>query len=236
MLEIIESLIPANIDFTTALLIIVLCAFIDILSPGVLAITAYILLIQRGKLASRLMFFLISTQFCYFIMGILVYLGVGPILGIIESMANNQISSWFYTILGVAFVLISFYNPKKGMESRFLEWLPTQVSIRGMIILGIIVFAIEFTTALPYFYSILLMDGLAFHTGLSIGILLGYNAIMVLPSILLLIVFILCKNWIMNQLEQLRSKLVKAPLSSVLVGVAVIGAILFNIGIRGVLS
>ena len=65
--------------------------------------------------------------------------------------------------------LISFYKPKKGMESRFLEWLPQQVSIRAMIILGIIVFAIEFTTALPYFYSILLMDGLAFNTGLSIS-------------------------------------------------------------------
>ncbi|CAH0120316.1 hypothetical protein PAE9249_02835 [Paenibacillus sp. CECT 9249] len=49
MIEIIESLIPANIDFTTALLIIVLCAVIDILSPGVLAITAYILLIQKKK-------------------------------------------------------------------------------------------------------------------------------------------------------------------------------------------
>lgn len=236
MLEIIESLIPTNIDFTTALLIIVLCAFIDILSPGVLAITAYILLIQRGKLASRLMFFLISTQFCYFMMGILVYLGVGQIIGFIESMSRSQISSWFYTILGAILVLISFYKPKKKMESRFLEWLPAQVSIRAMIILGIIVFAIEFTTALPYFYSILLMDGLAFNTGLSIIILIGYNVIMVLPSILLLIVFILCKNWIMNQLEQLRSKLVKAPLSSVLVGVAIIGAILFNIGIRGVLS
>ena len=166
MLEIIESLIPTNIDFTTALLIIVLCAFIDILSPGVLAITAYILLIQREKLASRLMVFLISTQICYFMMGILVYLGVGQIIGFIESVTNNQISSWFYTILGVVLVLISFYKPKKGMESRFLEWLPKELSISAMIILGIIVFAIEFTTALPYFYSILLMNGLAFNTGL----------------------------------------------------------------------
>ena len=40
----------------------------------------------------------------------------------------------------------------------------------------------------------------------------------------------------MNKLEKLRTKLVKAPLSSVLVGAAVIGAILFNIGIRGILS
>ncbi|WP_415841578.1 GAP family protein, partial [Paenibacillus lactis] len=124
-----ESLIPANINSTTALLIIVLCAFIDILSPGVLAITAYILLIQKEKLTSRLIIFLLSTQFCYLMMGILVYLGVGKILGFIDNMSNNQISSWFYTVLGVVFVLISYYKPKKGMESRFLEWLPKQVSI-----------------------------------------------------------------------------------------------------------
>lgn len=235
MFEIIESLIPTNIDFTTALLIIVLCAFIDILSPGVLAITAYILLIQKEKLKSRLIVFLLSTQLCYFIIGILIYLGVGPILGFIESMTKNQISSWFYTIFGAALVLISFYKPKKGMESRFMEWLPNQVSLRAMIILGIIVFTIEFATALPYFYSILLMDGLAFNTGLSISILLGYNVIMVLPSILLLIIYILFRSWIQNKLEKLRTKLVKAPLSSVLVAVAVIGAVLFNIGIRGIL-
>src|SRR5690625_6378544 len=105
-----------------------------------------------------------------------------------------------------------------------------------MIILGIIVFAIDFTTALPYFYSILLMDGLAFNIDLSISILLGYNVLMVLPSILLLFIFILFKGWVQNKLEKLRTLLIKAPLSSILVGVAVIGAILFNIGIRGILS
>src|SRR5690606_27383943 len=126
-------------------------------------------------------------------------------------------------------------KPKKGMESRFLEWLPTQVSVSAMIILGIIVFAIEFTTALPYFYSIYLMDGLAFNTGLSISILLGYNVFMVLLSILLLFIYILFLGRIQNKLEKLRTKLVKAPLSSVLVGVVVIGAVLFNIGMRGML-
>lgn len=122
------------------------------------------------------------------------------------------------------------------MESRFLEWLPKELSISAMIILGIIVFAIEFTTALPYFYSILLMDGLAFNTGLSISILLGYNVLMVLPSIILLFIYILFRGWIQNKLEKLKTKLLKAPLSSLLVGVAVIGAVLFNIGIRGILS
>lgn len=236
MLELIESIIPARMDFTTALLVIALCAFIDILSPGVLAITAYILLMHKAKVASRLSVFLLSTQLCYLMLGILVYLGVGQILGFIDSMSDNQISSWVYTILGVALVLISFYKPKKGTESRFLDWLPQQASISGMILLGVIVFAIEFTTALPYFYSILLMDGLAIHTGLSLSILLGYNVLMVLPSILLLLISIFFGGWIQNKLEKLRSKIVKAPLSTVFVGAAVIGAVLFNIGIRGILS
>jgi len=233
--EIIESLIPAHIDFTTAFLIIVLCALIDILSPGVLAITAYILLVRTEILKSRLTVFLISTQLCYFILGILVYLGVGPILGFIESMTKNQISSWIYTIIGATFVLISFYKPKKGIESRFIERLPTQVSLRAMVILGIIVFTFEFATALPYFYSILLMDGLAFTKGLSISILLGYNVIMILPSILLLIIYMLFRDWLQSKLLKLRTKIVRAPLSSVLVGLAVIGAVFFNIGIRGIL-
>lgn len=236
MSELIVNLIPTDIDSTTALLIILLCAIIDILSPGVLAITAYILLIQKESFTSRLIIFLISTQLCYFLMGILVYLGVGPIRGFIDSTSNNLVSSWFYTILGAVLVLISFYKPKKRMEALFLRWIPKQVSIKGVTILGIIVFAIEFTTALPYFYSIFLMDGLNFQTGLTISILFGYNIVMVLPSLLLLTIFIVFRGWIQAKLEKLKAKLVAAPLSSVLVGVAVVGAVLFNIGIRGILS
>ncbi|WP_425455607.1 hypothetical protein [Brevibacillus panacihumi] len=83
MIEIIESLIPANIDFTTALLIIVLCAVIDILSPGVLAITAYILLIQKEKTASRLIVFFIFDTILLFYNG---YLG----------LSLSWADSWFY--------------------------------------------------------------------------------------------------------------------------------------------
>lgn len=235
MLEVIESLIPSEINSTTALLIIALCALIDILSPGVLAMTAYLLLIQKEKLISRLTVFILSTQLGYFIMGIFVYLGVGPILGFIEDMSINPISSWFYTILGAVLVLISFYKPKKENESRLLKWLPKQVSLRTMALLGILVFVIEFATALPYFYSILLMKAVAFEPVKSVSILFGYNLLMVFPSILLLTIYILFRGGVQRKLEKLRTKLVKAPLSSVLTGAAVLGAVLFNIGIRGIL-
>src|SRR5690625_6127705 len=119
-------------------------------------------------------------------------------------MYSKQVVCWFYTVLGSYFIIIRFYKQKKEIESRFLEWLPKQISISAMIIVGIIVFAIEFTTALPYIYSVLLMDGLAFNIDLSISILVGYNGLMVLPSILLLFIVIVFNGWVSNTLVKLR--------------------------------
>lgn len=68
MIESIEALMPSSsIDTSIALLIISICALIDILSPGVLAVTAYLLLTQPNQLSSRLLVFLFITQFGYFI-------------------------------------------------------------------------------------------------------------------------------------------------------------------------
>lgn len=232
----VDAIVPPHLDFEAALLVIMLCAFIDILSPGVLGVTGYLLLIHKDNLASRLAIFLLTTQLCFLMLGIVFHLGVDSIFHFIEGLESNQMASWFYTIVGVSLVLISFYKPKKGMESRFWSRLPKQVSLRAMVVLGIIVFLIEFSTALPYFYSILLMDRLSFGPVLSISILLGYNALMVLPSILLLAIHFFFRKWVHHTLDKIRAKLLAAPLSTVLTAIGVIGVVLFNIGIRGISS
>lgn len=63
-----------------SLLIISICALIDILSPGVLAVTAYLLLTQPNQLSSRLLVFLFITQFGYFVVGLLLYFGGDSLL------------------------------------------------------------------------------------------------------------------------------------------------------------
>ena len=58
LIEIIEAMMPSSsIDMSVALLIISICALIDILSPGVLAITGYLLLTQPNQLASVYWYF-----------------------------------------------------------------------------------------------------------------------------------------------------------------------------------
>lgn len=76
LIEIIETMMPSSsIDISVALLIISICALVDILSPGVLAITGYLLLTQPNQLSSRLFVFLFVIQLDYFMIGILLYFG-----------------------------------------------------------------------------------------------------------------------------------------------------------------
>lgn len=237
MIETIEALMPSSsLDISSALLIISLCALIDILSPGVLTVTAYLLLTQPNQLSSRLFVFLFITQLGYFITGLLLYFGGNSLLKRIEQLSQFDFINWFYILLGAVLVLISFSKPKETTKKRLISFIPKNTTIKGMIILGIIVFLIEFVTALPYFYSIFLMNHQTIETTPAILIIIGYNLVMVLPSLLLLGVNIIFKERLQQFLIKLRSKLNEAPISSLLVATGVIGAVFFNIGLRGILN
>lgn len=226
----------SSMDISITLMIISICALIDILSPGVLTVTAYLLLTQQNQLTSRLLVFLTITQLGYFIMGILLYYGGNSLLKRLEKITEFDFINWFYIVFGAVLVLISFSKPKETTKKRLISFIPKNTTIKGMIILGIIVFLIEFVTALPYFYSIFLMNHQTIETTPAILIIIGYNLVMVLPSLLLLGVNIIFKERLQQFLVKIRSKLNEAPISSLLVATGVIGAVFFNIGLRGILN
>ncbi len=226
----------SSIDISVALLIISICALVDILSPGVLAITGYLLLTQPNQLSSRLFVFLLVIQLGYFIIGLLLYFGGDTLLELIEQLSEFDFINWFYTVTGTLLVLVSFIKPKESTIERLTSWIPRQTTIKGIIILGIIVFLIEFVTALPYFYSIFLLNHLSINSFSSIFVIIGYNFVMVLPSLLLLGISIVFKDKLQHFLRNIKTKLNEAPISSVLVAIGVVGAVFFNIGIRGILN
>ncbi len=226
----------SSIDISVALLIISICALVDILSPGVLAITGYLLLTQPNQLSSRLFVFLLVIQLGYFIIGLLLYFGGDTLLELIEQLSEFDFINWFYTVTGTLLVLVSFIKPKESTIERLTSWIPRQTTIKGIIILGIIVFLIEFVTALPYFYSIFLLNHLSINSFSSIFVIIGYNFVMVLPSLLLLGISIVFKDKLQHFLRNIKTKLNEAPISSVLVAMGVVGAVFLNIGIRGILN
>ncbi|GGA75453.1 MULTISPECIES: GAP family protein [Bacillaceae] len=237
MIELIETMMPSSsIDISLALLIISICALVDILSPGVLAITGYLLLTQPNQLSSRLFVFLLVIQLGYFMIGLLLYFGGDTLLELIGKLSEFDFINWFYTITGTLLVLISFIKPKDSTIERLTSWIPRQTTIKGIIILGIIVFLIEFVTALPYFYSVFLLNHLSINSFSSIFVIIGYNLVMVLPSLLLLGISIVFNDKLQHFLKNIRTKLNEVPITSLLVAIGVIGAVFFNIGIRGILS
>jgi len=237
LIETLEAMMPpSSIGTSVALMIIAICALVDILSPGVLAVTGYLLLTQPNQLSSRLFVFLLIIQLGYFIIGLLLYFGGDALLEWIEQLSKFDFINWFYTFIGTLLVLVSFIKPKNNTKERLTRWIPRQTTIRGMIILAIFVFLIEFLTALPYLYSILLMNHLNIEPPSSIFIIIGYNLVMVLPSLLLLGINILLKEKLQRFLNKMKSKLNEVPISSLLVAIGVVGAVFFNIGLRGILN
>lgn len=237
MIESIEALMPSSsMDTPIALLIISICSLVDILSPGVLAVTAYLLLTQPNQFSSHLLVFLFITQFGYFLVGLLLYFGGDSLLKGIGQLSEFDFINWFYMLFGAIIALISFSKPKDTTKKRLISFIPQKITMKGIIVLGIIVFLIEFITALPYFYSILLMNHLTIEPSSSIFIIIGYNLVMVLPSLLLLGVNIMFKEKLQQFLNKIRSKLIEAPISSLLVAIGIVGAVFFNIGLRGILN
>src|SRR5690606_27918180 len=101
LFETIEAMMPsANLDISVVLIIIFVCALIDILSPGVLAVTGYLLLTQPKQLSSRLIVFLLVIQLGYFIIGLLLYFGGDSLLELIEDLSEFDFINWFYIVAG----------------------------------------------------------------------------------------------------------------------------------------
>src|SRR5690606_211852 len=118
----IEAMMPsANLDISVVLIIIFVCALIDILSPGVLAVTGYLLLTQPKQLSSRLIVFLLVIQLGYFIIGLLLYFGGDSLLELIEDLSEFDFINWFYIVAGTLLVLVSFIKPKESTKERRSE-------------------------------------------------------------------------------------------------------------------
>src|SRR5690625_7893160 len=125
--------------------------------------------------------------------GLLLYFGGDQLLRLINSLSKFNFINWFYTVTGTLLVLVSFIKPKENTIERLTSWIPRQTTIKGIIILGVIVFLIEFITALPYFYSIFLLNHLTITSISSIFVIIGYNFIILLLSLLLIVFIIVLK-------------------------------------------
>ncbi|EMA6344088.1 GAP family protein [Bacillus cytotoxicus] len=189
---------------TELLLLIGGLALLDTLSPATLGVTVYLLLTDKEKLTKRLLVYVLTVAGFYFAVGVSLMLGLDFLLEMISGVFQNRIVSWAFFIIGVILFIASFYVPTK--KSSDLP-VPKSKSILSMVALGFTTSFIEVGTALPYFAAIGIMTTSNLSWVEWSSILAGYNFIMVFPSLVLFLFYLLFGRRMQTSLEKLRVKI-----------------------------
>lgn len=201
-------------------------ALLDTLSPATLGVTVYLLLTDKEKLIKRLLVYLLAVAGFYFVIGVILMLGLGFLLDIISGIFQNRIVSWTVFIIGAVLFIASFYIPTK--KNTDLPSPKTKSAI-SMVALGFTTSLIEVGTAFPYFAAIGIMSTSNLSWMEWSSILAGYNFIMVLPSLLLFIFYHLVGRKMQKPLEKLRVKIANNTGSGLSWIMCIVGLILiFN--------
>ncbi|MFJ7684680.1 GAP family protein [Peribacillus butanolivorans] len=201
-------------------------ALLDTLSPATLGVTVYLLLTDKEKLTQRLLVYLLTVAGFYFAVGVSLMLGLVFLLEIISGIFQNRIVSWTVFIIGAILFIVSFYVPTKKNSDLHS---PKSKSILSIVALGFTTSLIEVGTAFPYFAAI----GIMTTSNLSwmgwSSILAGYNFIMVMPSLLLFLFYLLFGQRMQKPLKKLRVKIANNTGSALSWIMCIVGIILiFN--------
>ncbi|MFD3683746.1 GAP family protein [Nocardiopsis sp. NPDC058631] len=156
-------------------------ALLDTLSPATLGISLYVLLSGARSVARPLFAFLGTVALFYFALGCALMLGFGLLLDALGGVADSAPAGWAMALLGGGLLVYSFLLPNKPREQRR----PTSFRTAAMIGLGLATGLLEGGTAFPYFGAIGIMTTAELPAVAWLPLLAAYNAVMVLPPVLL---------------------------------------------------
>lgn len=175
-------------------------ALLDTLSPTTIGVTLVVLLAGR-RIVPRTLLYLGTLAGCYLLFGVAVMLGLdvafdaGRILD--DAALGPALLGTGLVLLAVSFVI----DPgTKAAKERRKEAAAARAATRreagdarlrggatAMVALGFGTFLLEFTTVVPYLAAMGLMTDAALPPTRWVPILAGYNLVMVLPSLGLLV-------------------------------------------------
>lgn len=157
-------------------------ALLDSTSIGTLFIPIWLMLTPGRLRLSRFAVYLGTITVFYFVVGILIVLGVSQI------DFDNRATLWAQLVIGVVLFLVSFkFDGKKKADAG--KW-QARVSANGsgVALAGIALLAglVELATMLPYLGAIGMMSAADLNPAQIVLLLAGYCVVMVVPAVLLL--------------------------------------------------
>lgn len=181
---------------------LVVLALIDGTSVGTLGIPVWMLAQQRIR-ARPVAGYLLTIAAFYWVLGVVLLLGVDALLGIADGLSANPALAWAQLVVGLGLLGCSFaFDEKPAARRRARREArgagPTRVerlkgrvvgeraTTRAVVALAVVAGVIEAASMLPYLAAMGLLTASELDLGVQLLVLIGYVLVMVAPALVLL--------------------------------------------------
>lgn len=164
------------------LLSLLALALLDSINPSAIVVTLYLL--SRERAAAQVVVYIIAIFLTYLTLGVLMMSGIEALLPSMKSVGSGRLGLVAQGVIGLAMLLYALRAPTTASSAPRAE--PISSTYTALAALGVTVTAMELPTAVPYFGAIALLTAADLPMARWLPLLILYNAVFVLPPVLLL--------------------------------------------------
>jgi hypothetical protein len=185
------------------LLGLVALALVDSINPSAIVVTLYLL--SGGRVPAQIVVYVAAIFVTYLTLGVMMMSGLDALLPSLTTMGSGRLGLIVQGVIGLSMLLYAIGAPTTAKSTPRVE--PRARSSAALALLGLTVTTMELPTAVPYFAAIALLTTADLPMTQWLPLLVLYNAIFVLPPVLLLVGHIVFGKRVDARYANLRERL-----------------------------
>ena len=158
-------------------------AVLDSINPSAIVVTLYLL--SHERVTAQIVVYVAAIFLTYLTLGAMMMVGIDALLPSLRTTGSARLGFIVQGLIGLALLLYAIRAPMTTTSARRVE--PSASTYAALALLGVTVTAMELPTAVPYFGAIALLTTADLPMARWLPLLVLYNAIFVLPPVLLLV-------------------------------------------------
>ena len=173
------------LDCEHVLLSLLALALVDSINPSAIVVTLYLLSYERAP--AQVVVYVAAIFLTYLTLGAMMISGIDALLPSLTNAAGGRLGLIVQGSIGLAMLLYAIRAPAAAASTPRVEPAAGASTYTALALLGVTVTAMELPTAVPYFGAIALLTTAGLPPARWLPLLVLYNAIFVLPPVLLLV-------------------------------------------------
>jgi cytochrome c biogenesis protein CcdA len=178
-------------------------ALVDSINPSAIAVTLYLLARERGT--PSIVVYVAAIYLTYLSLGTMMMSGIDALSPSLRATADSRLGLIVQGLVGLTMLLYAIRAPTTATSAARLE--PRASTYAALALLGVTVTIMELPTAVPYFAAIALLTTADLRIAQWLPLLILYNAIFVLPPVMLLVGHIVFGRRLEARYARLRERL-----------------------------